>query len=145
MPNAVRNTMEFRKGLWASCASQNVQLETIIVKERQQQSASEKVYGTNPKWISCMSYFGEMAIFARYSNKKIRNNIADNGNTVIFIGYSDTHEKDVYKLTNIATNKNMMSRDEIWLNKTDTQHMETTHIILPQAKFKRKKLTIQMK
>jgi hypothetical protein len=124
MLNAARITVARRKGLWASCASLSVQLENIIVEEKHEHSASEKVYGTNPKWISNMRSFGELAIIARHSNKKVRNNLADRGNTVMFIGYSDTHEKDVYKFMNIATKKTMMSRDVIWLNKTYSEHMQ---------------------
>jgi hypothetical protein len=56
-----------------------------------------------------MRSFGEMSIIARHSDNKVRNKLADCGNTVMFIGYSDTHEKDVYKFMNIATNKIMMS------------------------------------
>jgi hypothetical protein len=103
MLNASRITVALRKGLWASCESLFVQLENIIVKEEHEQSASEKVYGTNPKWISNMQSFGEMLIIARHSNKKVRNKLAGRVNTVMFIGYSDTHEKDVYTFLNIAT------------------------------------------
>jgi hypothetical protein len=85
--------------------------------------ASEKVYGTNPKWISIMRSFGEMAIIARHSDKKVRNKLACRGNTVMLIGYSDTHKKDVFKFMNIATKKTMMARDVIWLNKTYSKHM----------------------
>jgi hypothetical protein len=60
-----------------------------------------------------MRAFSEMAIIARHSDKKIRKKMADSGNTVMFIGYSDTHEKDVYKFMNIATKKTMMSKDVI--------------------------------
>jgi hypothetical protein len=126
MLNTARITVALRKGHWASCASLSVQLENIIVKEKHEQSASEKVYGTNPKWVSNMRSFGEMAIIARHSNKKVRNKLADRGNTVMFIDYSNTHEKDVYKFMNIATNKTMMSRDVIWLNKTYSERMEIT-------------------
>jgi hypothetical protein len=54
--------------------------------------------------------------------------LADFGNTIMFIGYLDTHEKDVYKFKNIAYKKTMMSRDVIWLNKTYSQHMEITQV-----------------
>jgi hypothetical protein len=128
MLNAARITVALRKGLWASCANISVQLENIIVKEKHDQSASEKVYGTNPKFISNMRSLGEMAIIARHSDKKVRNKLADCGNTVMFIGYSDTHVKDVYMFMNIATKKTMMSRDVIWLNKTYSEHMEITQV-----------------
>jgi hypothetical protein len=100
----------------------------IIVKEKHQQSTSEKFYGTNPKWISNMRTFGEMAIVARHSDKKIRKKLADRGNTVKFFGYSEFHEKDVYKFWNLATNKTLISRDVIWLNKTYSDPMDITKV-----------------
>jgi hypothetical protein len=51
------------------------------------------VYGKNPKWISNMITFGEMAIIARHSDKNIRSKLVDRGNTVMFVGYSNIHEK----------------------------------------------------
>jgi hypothetical protein len=56
-----------------------------------------------------------MAIIARHSDKKIRSKKADRGNTVMFVGYSNIHEKDVYQFMNIATKKTIFSRDVIWL------------------------------
>jgi hypothetical protein len=88
------------------------------VKEKHQQSASETFYGKNPKWISNMRTFGEMAIVARHSDKKIRSKLADRGNTVMFVGYSEFHEKDVYKFWHFETKKALISRNVIWLNKT---------------------------
>jgi hypothetical protein len=64
MLNAARITIPLRKGLWAHCAALSVQLENIIVKEKHLHPASDKVYGSNPKWISNMRTFGEMAIVA---------------------------------------------------------------------------------
>jgi hypothetical protein len=125
MLNADRITIPLRKGLWAHCAELSVQLENIIVKEKHQQSASEKVYGKNPKWTSNMRTFGEMDIVACHSDKKIRNKLADRGNTVMYVGYS---EKDVYKFWHLATNKSLISRDVIWLNKTNSDHVDTTKV-----------------
>jgi hypothetical protein len=64
MLNAARITVPLRKGLWAHFAGSSVQLENKIVKDKHQHSASEKVYGTNPKWISNMQTFGEKASVA---------------------------------------------------------------------------------
>jgi hypothetical protein len=128
MLNAARITFPLRKGLWVHCAELSVQLENIIVIEKHQQSATEMVYGKNPKWISNIRTFGEMAIVARHSDKKIRNKLADRGNTVMFVGYSEFHEKDVYKFWHLATNKALISRDVIWLNKTFSDHMDITKV-----------------
>jgi hypothetical protein len=89
MLTAARATIPLRKGIWALCAGLSVQLEKKIIKEKHQQSASEKVYGTNPKWITNMRTFGEMAIVARHSDKKIRSKLAACGKTVMFVGYSE--------------------------------------------------------
>jgi hypothetical protein len=42
-----------------------------------------------------MRLFGEKAILARHSYKKIRKHFPDCGNSFKFIGYADVHEKDV--------------------------------------------------
>jgi transposase InsO family protein len=73
MLNAGRITIPFRKGLWANCTNLSVQLENIKTCERKGQTVrSCKVYGTNPKSISNMRTFGEMAIVASHSDKKFR-------------------------------------------------------------------------
>jgi glyoxylate utilization-related uncharacterized protein len=69
-----------------------------------------------------MRTFGEVAIIARHSDKNIRSKLSDRGNTVMFVGYSYIHEKDVYQFMNIATQKKMFARDVIWLNKTYSQY-----------------------
>jgi hypothetical protein len=69
-----------------------------------------------------------MAIVARHSNKKIRNKLADRGNTVMFVGYSEFHEKDMYKFWYLATNKTLISRDVIWISKTYSDHMDITKV-----------------
>jgi hypothetical protein len=75
-----------------------------------------------------MRTFGEMAIIERQSDNKIRSKIADRENAVMFVGYSNLHEKDVYQFMNIATKKTMFSRDVIWLNKTYSQHMGISQV-----------------
>jgi hypothetical protein len=54
MLNSARLTTTFRQGLRASCTSLSVQLKNNIVNQKDEKSASEKVYGSNPKWISNM-------------------------------------------------------------------------------------------
>jgi hypothetical protein len=81
-----------------------------------------------------MRLIGEMAIVARHSDKKARNKLADRGNTVIFIGYSDHHENDVYKFQNIHTKKPLLSRNVIWINKAFSQHMGITQVEFTSTK-----------
>jgi hypothetical protein len=65
---------------------------------------------------------------ARHSDNKIRSTLADRGNTAIFEGYSNIHQKDVYQSMNIATKKTMLSRDVILLNRTFSQHMGISQV-----------------
>jgi hypothetical protein len=99
-----------------------VQLENIIVNQKNVKCAIEKVYGSYPKCISNMRSIGEMTIVARHSDKICFEK------TVIFIGYSNHHEQDVYKFLSIHTKKPIISREVIWLNKTYSQHMEITQV-----------------
>jgi hypothetical protein len=105
-----------------------VQLENNIVKEKDKQSTAKKVHGTSPKWISNMRSFGEMDIIARHSENEIRNKLAQQGNTVMFVGYLNINEKDVYQFMNIATKKTMFSREVIWLNKTYSKHLGISQV-----------------
>jgi hypothetical protein len=86
------------------------------------------VYGKDPKWISNMSTFGEMAFIERHSDKKIRSKLGDRGNTVMFVGYSNINEKSVYQFMNIATKMTMFSSDVFWLNKTYSHHMGISQV-----------------
>jgi hypothetical protein len=92
-----------------------VQLENIIVNEKGQYSDAEKVHGTHLRW---MRTFCKMGIITRHSDKKIINKLAVRGNTVMFVGYSNIHEKDVYQFMTIETKKTMFSRDVIFQNTT---------------------------
>jgi hypothetical protein len=89
-------------------------LENISENYNHEKSNSEKVYGTNPKWISIVGTFGEMAIVARYSDKKARKKLANHVKTDIIIGNSDHHEKDIYMFLKTQTKKPILSRDVIW-------------------------------
>jgi predicted membrane-bound dolichyl-phosphate-mannose-protein mannosyltransferase len=62
---------------------------------------------------------GNIAIVGRHTDKKARSKLADCGNTVMLIGYSYNHEKDVYKFLNIQTIHPIISTDAILVNKTN--------------------------
>jgi hypothetical protein len=46
----------------------------------------------------------------------------------MFVGYSEFHEECVYKFWHLATNKALISKDVIWLNKTYSDHMDITKV-----------------
>jgi hypothetical protein len=75
-----------------------------------------------------MMPFGEMAIVARHFDMTARSTLSDQGNAVIFIGYSDYHEKYLYKFLNIQIKKPIFSRDVIWLNETYSHPLGITQV-----------------
>jgi hypothetical protein len=69
MQSAASITIPHREGLWANCANPSVQLENVIVKEKDQQSAAQMVYDTNPKLTLNMRSSGEMYIKAKQTDR----------------------------------------------------------------------------
>jgi hypothetical protein len=45
----------------------------------------------------------------------------------MFVGYSEFHEKDVYKFWHLATNMTLISRDVVWFNRTYSDHQNKLH------------------
>jgi hypothetical protein len=128
--NAARVRVVHRKGLYASCACLSLKLEKIIVREKHQQSVSERVFGTITKGFSNMISFGELAIVARPSDKKIIKKQYDRDNTVILIGYSDMHEKDDFHFMNVASLKTLISSNIIGQYMTYSSTWKETMLIL---------------
>ena len=62
----------------------------------------------------------------------MRGKLENHGRTCVFVGYADKHAGDVYRMLNLKTNKIIMSRDILWLNKTFGEYFEIkkTHMIV---------------
>jgi hypothetical protein len=60
--------------------------------------------------------FGEVG--AVTTKEKIQAKLRNQGTTCMFVGYTEHHSRDVYRMLNLTTNSKINSRDIIWLNKT---------------------------
>jgi hypothetical protein len=87
------------------------------VDKASEKSASEKFYGKHPHWINNLRAFREIAIVSDHTRRKMRDKLDDCGIACSFVGYSDNHAKDCYKLMNINTKGMIYSRDAVWLNR----------------------------
>jgi hypothetical protein len=58
---------------------------------------------SNPKFITNLLTFEEMAVPANYEDKKITSKFADIGKAVMIDGHSDYHEKYLYQFMNFNT------------------------------------------
>ena len=67
------------------------------------------------KIMSYMKTFRDMGtVKTQYSN--MTQNLANKGETMVFVGYSLNHGSNVYKMYNLKTNNISTSRDIVWLN-----------------------------
>jgi hypothetical protein len=63
-----------------------------------------------------------------HTQQKIRGKLTDRGRACLFLGYSETHAADVYRMLNLDTHRVIHSRDIIWMNKTYGQYKNITDI-----------------
>jgi hypothetical protein len=126
MLNGAQFPKTLRDGLWAHCAKLASNLENILYGSTGKTPPSERFYGHLPKWVKSLRTFGEIAIISDSRNKEIRSKLADRGFPAIFIGYSDSHDTDVWEFFNYKTKSVILSRDVIWLNQSYGQYMNIT-------------------
>ena len=50
-------------------------------------------------------------------NKKIKSKLTNRGRTCIFVGYSNKHSGEVFRMVNLQTKKIIYTRDVCWLQK----------------------------
>jgi CRISPR/Cas system CMR-associated protein Cmr5 small subunit len=117
-----------RNGLWAQCANTVSKLENILTTHVNNPSASEKIYGNNPRWISNLRIFGEIGIVHDSATSKMRGKLADRGHVCIFIGYHEHHASNVYQFLKLSTKSIILSRNVIWLHKSYVEYHNISDI-----------------
>jgi hypothetical protein len=119
MLNGAKVIKTLRNRLWAECAKTATDLENVSVSPRDKLNALNRFYKTkdDPKWVRYLRTFGEICVATDRSDTKIRGKLEDRGHFCMFLGYSNDHAGNVYRLLKLKTNKVIMSRDITWLNK----------------------------
>jgi hypothetical protein len=64
----------------------------------------ELLYGEKPKLHDNLKMFGEVGVVT--TKEKIQAKLSNRGTTYMFIGYTEHHSRDVYRMLNLATNFN---------------------------------------
>jgi hypothetical protein len=113
----------FRKGLWAECASTATFYDNIIVKNSHHKSQLELMFEVKAKELNNLRKFGEICVAATKS--KIQGKLSDRGSVFVYFAYPSNHASDFYRLLNMKTNHVIKSRDVIWLNKTYGEWMKS--------------------
>jgi hypothetical protein len=71
--------------------------------------------------------FGEFGVVT--TKERIRAKLSNRGTICMFVGYTEHHSRDVYRMLNLTTNSIINSRDIIWLNKTYREWKDNKAII----------------
>jgi hypothetical protein len=79
-------------------------------------SPFELLYGEKPKLQDNLKIFGEVGVVT--TKERIQAKLSNRGTTCMFVGYTEHHSRDVYRMLNLTTNSIINFRDIIWLNKT---------------------------
>jgi hypothetical protein len=91
-------------------------LSNIMSTKSSFKSPFELLYGEKPKLHDNLKFFGEVGLVT--TKKRIQAKLSNQGTTCMFVGYTEHHSRDVYRMLDLATNSIIDSRDIVWLNKT---------------------------
>lgn len=116
-----------RVKLWPEAANTATDLDSILVRNGESLSPSQKFFGKDRKSHididSNTKKFGEECIVA--DRTKIKGKFADRGKPCFWLGYAKNHAAGTYRLLNCKTNRIIQSRDVIFTRKNSTQVLST--------------------
>jgi hypothetical protein len=107
---------ELRDKIWAECVMNVTHLLNIMSKKLRFKSPFELLYGEKPKLHNNLKMFGEVGVVT--TKERIQAKLSNRGTTCMYVGYTEHHSRDVYRMLNFTTNSIINFRVIIWLNKT---------------------------
>lgn len=115
--------IELKENLWAECFSTSTKLSNTLAKSDKNASPYELFYGKEKelRWLRNLKSFGLIGYAANRAN--IKSKLSDRASKVMFIGYSDDHEGDCFRLYKLETRSVILSRDVRWSEKLYGQYM----------------------
>ena len=106
---------ELRTKIWAECAMTTTYLSNIIATKSESKCPYELLFGCKPRLNSTLKAFGEIGVVT--TKDKIQGKLKNRGTPCMFVGYTENHSRDVYRMLNLETHGIINSRDIVWLNK----------------------------
>jgi hypothetical protein len=107
---------ELRDKIWAECVMNATYLSNIMSTKSSFKSPFELLYGEKPKLQNNLKMFGEVGVVT--TKEKIQAKLSNRGTTCMFVGNTEHHSRDVYRMLNLTLNSIINSQGIIWLNKT---------------------------
>ena len=116
MLNVARLTPNMRHGLWTECAACATTEENILLSDKSPMPPYNSFFGVDARLSKNLGMFGEIGIITNIQ-KKIKAKLDNRGSSCIFVGYSITHEIDLFCFYDTTTIHICLSRNVIWVDK----------------------------
>jgi hypothetical protein len=107
---------ELRDKIWAEFVMSVTHLSNIMSTKLSFKSPFELLYGKKPKLHNNLKMFGEVGVVT--TKERIQAKLSNRGTICMFVGYTEHHSRDVYRMLNLTTKSIINSQDIIRLNKT---------------------------
>jgi hypothetical protein len=111
MINGAGLESELRDKILAECVMNVTYLSSIISTKSSFKSPFELLYDEKPKLHNNPKMFGEVGVVT--TKEKIQAKLSNRGTKCMFVGYTEHHSRDVYRMLNMTTNSIINSRDII--------------------------------
>ena len=104
---------DVHQGLWAECATLCTMLDTISTST-EDKSPYHKFYSKPSTIINKLCTFGELGVVKKTT--KIQSKLVNKGDLCSFVGYSNNHSSETYRMLNLTTKQIIITQDIRWLN-----------------------------
>ena len=120
--------MEDRRttNIWTAAADTATDMDNLIIRPGETENSYQKFYGDKKKCFTSgdnLKTFGEEVIVA--DRTKIKAKLRDRGIKCFWLGYAKNRSSDTYRLYNPKTQKIILSRDVIFLNREKEDVIKT--------------------
>jgi len=88
-------------GLWAEAVAVATKVENILVSENKPMPAYNSFFRKEAPYAKHLCTFGECSMV--HDRKKIRSKLENHGEKCIFVGYTENHAGNVYRMFNLQT------------------------------------------
>ena len=107
--------MKLTAKLFAENAMNCTDKENLLISRIQENTAYLAFFKQELPKAECFRQFGEVAIIKH--SPSIKGKLTNRGVPVLYLGRAPDHSADTYRFLNLGTQKLIVSRDAIWMNK----------------------------
>jgi hypothetical protein len=105
--------------IWAEYAMTTTYFSNVIATKSGNNSPHKLPFGCKSKFNLTLKIFGEIGVVT--SMDTIQGKLRIRESNCIFVGYSDNHSREVFRMSNLKSCRVINSRYVVWLNKMHKQ------------------------